>query len=442
MNYSILNDENIPIVFCGLNYYDDEVKANYDNITGVVEVYDLKSTIDLIISLQKDAEKIVFINDMTATGQANRKIADEVISSYEGKLEFEFLEDINMLDVQKKVSKLDKDTAIILLSFNKDKSNNVYSYNESIELIKEYASVPIYSVWDFMLGKGVVGGKMINGYDQGTKAGELALRILNGEKPEDIPVFTENLDNYMIDMRVMKEFNLNTKKIPKDSILINENKIIDLYKNNKLMFNLIIIIFICAVIIIILLSYLLKNSHKSKIKIEKLATTDNLTGIYNRGAGICKLTQILEENNNKQKTTVVAFIDINNLKKTNDMYGHKEGDFLIRKCVDVLLEHIDSNQICARLGGDEFLIVFSDIIEKEAERIMQSYKNELKTLSEIYNKPYEFSVSIGFAKSSKENVYDVQTLIEKADLEMYKDKKRYKSIKDSKIACNIQATKK
>jgi two-component system, cell cycle sensor histidine kinase and response regulator CckA len=212
----------VPIVFCGVNYFRDaQLKGNRDLITGVVESFDIADTLRTALRLQPDISTVVVINDKTTTGRANRKVLDGVIPEFKSRVGFVFLDDLDMGDLLKKVRALQPGTIILLLSFNRDHSGQVFDYNQSINLISHAANVPIYGVWDFYLGKGIVGGMLTSGKSQGRLAAQMALRILNGEPVRDMPVVKESPNRYMFDYRQLKRFGIDAADLPKGSIVIN-----------------------------------------------------------------------------------------------------------------------------------------------------------------------------------------------------------------------------
>ena len=212
----------VPVVFCGVNYLDEAVlTANRGLITGVVEDFDLPVTLRTALRLHPDTSRIVVINDRTATGLANRKIVDGVVPEFAAKVRFEFLEDLSMVELQKKVRSLDKGTIILLLTFNRDNTGHVYDYNQSISLISQAARVPIYGVWEFYLRKGIVGGMLTDGRIQGRTAAEMALRILDGKQVQDIPVVRESPNRLMFDYKQLQRFGIVSAGLPSGSIVVN-----------------------------------------------------------------------------------------------------------------------------------------------------------------------------------------------------------------------------
>ncbi|MBI5583263.1 MAG: PAS domain S-box protein [Deltaproteobacteria bacterium] len=212
----------VPAVFCGVNYFKDSDRAGRQGlITGVVEAFDIPNTLRTALRLHPDTTRVIVINDRTTTGLANKKILEEVRPEFEEKVSFVFLENVDMAEVLEEVGYLAKGDLILLMTFNRDRSGNVYDYDQSIALISRAARVPIYGVWDFYLGKGIVGGMLTSGRDQGRTAAEIALRIVNGEKVRNIPVVQESPNRYMFDYLQLKRFRLRQSELPENSIVIN-----------------------------------------------------------------------------------------------------------------------------------------------------------------------------------------------------------------------------
>ena len=95
-------------------------------------------------------------------------------------------------------------------------------HKRGISLITEKCKVPIYGTWDFNLGYGIMGGMLTSGYYQGETAAKMAVRILHGEKVENIPIVMKSPNRYMFDYRQLKRFRLDFSPLPAGSIVINK----------------------------------------------------------------------------------------------------------------------------------------------------------------------------------------------------------------------------
>ncbi|PKM50387.1 MAG: hypothetical protein CVV02_11455 [Firmicutes bacterium HGW-Firmicutes-7] len=417
----------VPTIFCGVNFFEESMLAHKENFTGVVESYDLRGTIDVAIKINPSINKIIVINDTSVTGQANIKNLHLLIPDYSDRVIFEIWDDINMSEVQKKVETLKDDSIILLLSFNRDKSNNNFSYDESIQMISAHASVPIYGVWDFYLGKGLLGGVLTSGVTHGETVGQMALQILEGKNPSDIPVVINSPNIYMFDYNMLKKFNINSNSLPIGSNIINTpSTISDFYNNNKKLLIAFIYIF-SALCIIVSLMY--KNIRIRKVAEEKerlYALTDPLTKIPNRRAGMEHLAALLENPSNDKSQVTVCFIDINNLKMINDTFGHRSGDDVIKEICRLVTSSLRSVDMLCRFGGDEFLIIFNNISMEEVTQTLNKINEAITLYNQHSNKPYVIGISSGFSQYNKENCNNIDALIEQADIEMYKNKRLYR----------------
>lgn len=152
------------------------------------------------------------------------------------------------------------------------------------------------------------------------------------------------------------------------------------------------------------------------------ASTDPLTGILNRRRGFQLIEDELLSLNHERCPLIICFVDINGLKKVNDNYGHKEGDYLINIICKIIKNAINEKDIFFRYGGDEFIVVFREKTLSRVEKICDNIKSEFDKLNSKKFKPYLIGASVGLYQYEVENNITVNEIIEKADKEMYKEK--------------------
>lgn len=161
-------------------------------------------------------------------------------------------------------------------------------------------------------------------------------------------------------------------------------------------------------------------------KILKFSERDAMTGLYNRRGMEANLKECFL--GAKLGSNVIAFvIDMDGLKAINDTYGHSEGDYGINSIAAAVSSVTRNNEICVRAGGDEFYIIgvgsYSNIDQViRPERLGLA----LKEINKLAEKPYEISASIGSAIGIYSENFDLETLLEEADEEMYKNKVKHK----------------
>ncbi len=211
----------LPAVFCGVNFFQMEDLAGYDLFTGLNETAEFKENIDLILRLHPSTKTIVFVTDTSITGRKTHDLFMQAIPEYRGRLDFQFLEDVTMNDLLETVAHLPDGSVVLHTFFFKDKAGRIFEYDEGIELISAVSRVPVYGAWDFSLGHGIVGGYLTNGFDQGRIAGEMAARVLTGERVEDIPPVMKSPARVMFDQRQMDRWGIKRADLPWNAFVVN-----------------------------------------------------------------------------------------------------------------------------------------------------------------------------------------------------------------------------
>lgn len=177
-------------------------------------------------------------------------------------------------------------------------------------------------------------------------------------------------------------------------------------------------------------------------KLSHVASTDMLTGLYNRTGFYNALEDLMEKMkwHKKQCSIGLMFIDLDNFKYYNDTYGHNVGDIILISMAGVFREIIGTRGIVSRYGGDEFLIVLEENRKEALEEIACAiYKKleEARGFDEAISRvlgytvevdaAHKISCSIGIAMNNNiQEEEDIHELIKKADDILYSIKKTQK----------------
>ena len=212
----------VPIVFCGINNYSDSLIEGHLGITGVAEDFDLKGTIQLILRLHPRTNQIAVITDATYSGAINLGRIRTIMPEFNNAVEFIELANLTATELKDALHHLPDNTVILYLAFYRDWEGRTFSTEESVSLIVENSDLPIYSVWDYMIVHGVLGGVVTSGQMQGQNAGHMALRILQGEPADDIPILKESPNTPMFDYTQLKDYGLSFPDLPVGSVVLNE----------------------------------------------------------------------------------------------------------------------------------------------------------------------------------------------------------------------------
>lgn len=180
-----------------------------------------------------------------------------------------------------------------------------------------------------------------------------------------------------------------------------------------------IIVFILLLFWMITLFVQIQKRKKAEKALEKLATIDKLTCIYNRYMIDNSLTEQIEIAKRYDKHLSVIFFDIDHFKEVNDIYGHKAGDMVLKKLSDLVKNKKRKSDIFGRWGGEEFILVLPETDIKQAELIAQTLREEIEKCH--FEKVGHITCSFGVTQIKKEDTLD--TLMKRVDEALYKAKK-------------------
>jgi len=211
----------VPVVFCGINYFSDEMISGIGNITGVVQDNDIRGTLRVAIEHFPETKQIYVIHDTTDTGEAIHHQVLQFVPEFENGIKFTFLSDVTITELLERAADIPDDSIILLEAFNRDSEGIVVTHEEIGDLVDARTDVPMYGNTEMNLGHGIIGGKITTGYSQGWLAGEMAFRILQGEPASSIDVVTNSPNVYMFDYEKLQEFGIDLASLPDDSIIIN-----------------------------------------------------------------------------------------------------------------------------------------------------------------------------------------------------------------------------
>lgn len=164
-------------------------------------------------------------------------------------------------------------------------------------------------------------------------------------------------------------------------------------------------------------------------KMERLATTDDLTGFLNRRTGMQILEHQIGMTRREHGSLTVCFIDIDRLKVVNDTHGHLVGDTYITTVTGLVKNQLRDADIVVRMGGDEFMIVLPGSTAADARRVIERVEAAAVSsdaLSDVIDPPW-FSYGLaeyrGTEKLSRSVPEIAEELINLSDMEMYRCKR-------------------
>jgi len=157
----------------------------------------------------------------------------------------------------------------------------------------------------------------------------------------------------------------------------------------------------------------------SNRKLEHYAHTDQLTGLYNRRAGMDNLAQAWSNANRSGQPVAAMMIDIDHFKSVNDDHGHAIGDVVLVEVAKCIQQSARKDDFVCRMGGEEFLIICHSADLKAAYQAAERLRMIVRGLEiQVANARIKISVSVGVA-GKEPAIADMEGLISAADKALY-----------------------
>jgi diguanylate cyclase (GGDEF)-like protein len=449
-----------PVVFCGINREGVKTIAEgHDRVSGVIEVIDPTDTLKIAKSINPGITTVYLLNDNSESGKSTGQIMKEKIKEYDPGMRIIEWNHLTFAEVKRSAEEVPQGGIILLGTYFRDAGDNYLGIDYVTREISMVSSVPVYSVYDFGLNNGIVGGALLSGRRQGEGAAEIAIRILEGADPNQIPADPADSARIVFDYHQLQRFGISASVLPENSEILNKPfSFYETYRTLVLSVAaafLVLILFVSILLFYIRMIRKMKNnlaeSHEeltqlyeeltasdeemrqqydeilvindkirvSEEKLSYLAYYDSLTGLSNK-LSLYEMAKFIFTEETKQ--AALLFIDIDNFKYANDTLGHAFGDKLIVKVSERLTTLLREDCSLYRLSGDEFIIVMNPIEEKEqaeeyAATLLSDFMNDFDSL----NSNLKISLSMGIA-IYPEHGSDLEQLLKHADIAMYQAK--------------------
>lgn len=210
-----------PIVFTSVGLGTVESLELGDNITGVAVQRDIGRTVDLALALHPDTAAVVIPAGSSELEWTWTSATRQSLARFERRVSFDFLNGLSMEAMRRRLSELPPRTIVLftpLLYF--DAEGQYLPPEDSLRLLAGTANAPIYGTDEVFLGDGIVGGLLYDLAVMGEVAGGIGRRILDGERPANIPIQVLDPHRPMFDARQLARWNVPTSRLPHGSAVL------------------------------------------------------------------------------------------------------------------------------------------------------------------------------------------------------------------------------
>lgn len=179
------------------------------------------------------------------------------------------------------------------------------------------------------------------------------------------------------------------------------------------------------------LTALIYRNRIHRKKLAMLATTDELTGLFNRRQTLAHLDKHIAETESNKKSFSLAIVDIDSFNHVNDKFGYFTGDKILRLFAELSLKYLAEHYVIGRMGGDRFFILMPDTDGQVAYSALDHLRQKLEDVKQEVNMPdLILSISVGLCEYNMGD--SAESVIRLANTALYRAKK---TGKDNVVLC-------
>jgi diguanylate cyclase (GGDEF)-like protein len=161
---------------------------------------------------------------------------------------------------------------------------------------------------------------------------------------------------------------------------------------------------------------------KMEEELQRLATTDTLTGILNRRQFFVLGEQEVERSRRYSRELALLLYDIDHFKKVNDTFGHQAGDIVLRELAKLVHAQLRKNDLEGRVGGEEFAILLPETSISEAVVLAERIREIIESVAiNIGETSLHITASFGVASVEEADI-SLDSVYKRADSALYEAK--------------------
>jgi multi-sensor hybrid histidine kinase len=211
---------NTPLLFFNYQCFKLNDRKKMPWMTGFVMPESSTRNIQMGLKLFPNTRNVIVLLDGGSYGNSIRKCINDEKYPNSVKIEFISGQDYSTAEMLKKLKLAQKNSFVVMNRWQSQKEPAFTRPEIILPLVLQNYSGPIFGTFLYQMNMGVLGGLLADGFEHGTDAGNLAARILRGEKTENIPIM-ESKAHFMFDYSLIEKFKITSSELPPNSKFIN-----------------------------------------------------------------------------------------------------------------------------------------------------------------------------------------------------------------------------
>jgi PAS domain S-box-containing protein len=307
----------VPLVFCLPIESGPGIPVLDSDFTGVENDMAPAATLEAALRLQPDIKHVFVVGGQGNFDKQLQLPVRDQLKPFEKRVDLVYLTTLAMPDLLERLRHLPSRSVVLLTTIGEDAAGRHFKSSEVGPLVVSASNAPIFTLFDTYINHGEVGGDLSSFSEQGRIAGSMALRVLNGEKPQNIPRAAD-VTRYTFDWQALRRWGLKEGNLPPGSILINREP--TLWERGRKYF-------IAGIAIIIVQSLLIfglfwQRARKRRAEAELRNSEERFSKTFRRSPLVVAIT----------RTSDSRFIDVN--QSFEEQFGWTRDEIIGRTPVD------------------------------------------------------------------------------------------------------------
>jgi len=219
LKYRSLICPGVPVVYGAIEQNEVKTRSIPQDVIGIPMTFALEATLQLALKLQPHIKKVYVVAGTSPFDQHWQGQARLLFQPYSNRIDFQYVSDLSLSELKEWVRTLTPDSVVYYLHMLRDKSGSRFSSAEVVNQIAPLSSVAMYGHVGTYLGRGIVGGQLMEFEQEARNAGQLVLQILAGKKPSEVDMPAPAPGHYTVDWRQLKQWGLSEAALPSSTVV-------------------------------------------------------------------------------------------------------------------------------------------------------------------------------------------------------------------------------
>jgi signal transduction histidine kinase len=204
----------VPVVFSGSPGVNIGANA-----TGVTDSLEMAGSIELAVKLQPEIRQVYVLSGSSSFDKYYEELTREHLRRFADRLSIVYWSDLTFEQALDRVSRVPANAVLYALPLTEDASGQRFNPLPTLQAVTAASNVPVYHFSELALGHGVVGGALNSTSGLAMTLADLALRVIRGEQPDDIPIGRLDPLKYEVDWRQLQRWGISESRLPAGTVV-------------------------------------------------------------------------------------------------------------------------------------------------------------------------------------------------------------------------------